>query len=279
MDYPEDEDNMVVAENSGGRVRYAMDQPVRYVEMDGSISGVYLVKQERSDRKGHITLQEQNGTRVVRTHHRRIIDSSVKGMAVVVESQDRLWALCPDDGEVVEVEQNQADMTCPKCDKTFPLYWNGVRPMADATKTEKAPKAEKAEKAPKTEKAAGKTAPKPKVEKAPKEPKAVKEPVAVDLAALAKHKHVELWTKKNVKFDHERIDVQAHTMLFTGDEPRKLCFNTYNGALGKRAPELPVEAFLSGTSPKGSKKDPWFPVANLDKTRTQLTNDGYEQHK
>ena len=132
------------------------------------------------------------------------------------------------------------------------------------------PKAQEA-KTPKPEKAANKTAP-----KEPKAPKAVKEPVKIDLAALSKLKGCELWTKKNVKFDHERIDVQAHVLLFTGDNQRKLCFNTYNGALGKKTPPLPIEQFLSNDSKDA--KTPWFAVPDLEKERKKLLAD-YEQYK
>lgn len=68
-------------------------------------------------------------------------------------------------------------------------------------------------------------------------------------------------------------------LLYTGDSPRKLCFNTYNGALGKKASALPLEEFTAGTVGKGSKKEPWFNVTDLDKTRAKLTKDGYEQQK
>ncbi len=269
--------------NSGGRVRFTLGAGVRYVEMSGEISrGIYLIDQERSDRKGHISLKEKDGTRVVRVHHRRILPVDMDGKAVVIESQDKLWAPCPEDGAAVEVSPGDTQMICPKCSKTFTLHWMGVKPMAD-TKT-KEPKAEKEPKAPKAEKAE-KAAPKPKAEKLPKEPKepkAVKEPIQVDIPTLVKLKGCELWTKKNVKFDHERIDVQAHVLLFTGESPRKLCFNTYNGALGKKASELPTEQFVANEPIKGAgqKKDtPWFPVPDLEKARTKLAKDGYEQQQ
>lgn len=287
-DFPEEANDMsdvtVVEANSGGRVRFSIGAEVRYIEMAGTISkGIYLIDQERSDRKGHVSLKEKGGTRVVRVHYRRILPNSMDGKAVVIESQDKLWAMCPDDGAVIEVSPGDTTINCSKCSKTFSLYWMGVKPMAD-TKTkepkteQKAPKAEKAEKA----------APKPKAEKAakepaaPREPKAVKEPIMVDTHALAKLKHCELWTKKNVKFDHERIDVQAHVLLFTGENPRKLCFNTYNGALGKKASELPIAAFTAGEPVEGTaakKETPWFPVSDLEKARTKLGKDGYELQK
>lgn len=266
--------------NSGGRVRFNLGTEVRYIEIHGAISQeIYVIDQERSDRKGHISLKEKDGTRTLRVHHRRLLPVDMTGKAVVIESQDKLWALCPEDGMAVEVSPGDTEMVCPKCSKTFTLYWIGVKPMADATKTSKTK--EKEEKTPKVEKAE-KAAPKPKAEKPAKEPKAVKEAIKVDLPALVKLKHCELWTKKNVKFDHERIDVQAHVLLFTGDNPRKLCFNTYNSTLGKKATSLPIEEFIANEPVKGAgqKKDtPWFTVTDLEKARQQLQKGGYEQQQ
>lgn len=274
-------DTTTLDANSGGRVRYSLEEEVRYVEMDGSISKeVYVVTQQRSDRKGHVSLRQREGTREVRVHFRRILPAQMDGKAVVIESQDRYWALCPEDQEPVDVNPGDDAVTCPKCSKTFTLHWMGARPMSEKTTTaEKAPKEPKAAKAstaaPKEPKA-----PKPPKEAKPKvekEPKATKEPAKVDLAALAQTKGVELWTKKNVKFDHERIDVQAHVLLYVGDGPRKLCFNTYNDTLGKKGGELPVAAFLANAT-QDAKKNVWFAVTDLEKTRGKLQKDGYEQH-
>lgn len=270
LDGGDDMESTTLDTNTGGRVRFDKDTEVRILELDGTVSKtVYLVDQERSDRKGFVSLRERGGTRVVRVHHRRVLPLSVEGKAVVIESGDKFWALCPECGQTINVEAGSDTMDCSKCSKSFQLHWLGVKPMAEAKTAEKAEKAPKApkEKTPKAEKAP----------KAAKEPKPAKEPILVDLPALVKLKNCELWTKKNVKFDHERIDVQAHVLLFTGDSPRKLCFNTYNGALGKKASELPLEAFVAGTAVKGAKKEtPWFPVADLEKARQKLQKAGYE---
>lgn len=279
-DLDEDSEMTAVEVNSGGRVHYEIGTKVRFIQMDGRISPIHLVDQQRSDRKGHISLKEKDGTSIVRVHYRRLIPMDVDGKSVVVESQDRSWALCPDDGAVVEVSTEDQAMVCPKCSKTFLLHWMGVKPMAD-TKTDTKHKADKhkaeATGEPKAEKKE-RSAPKPKPEKKERPAREVKEPIQVDTAALAKLKHCELWTKKNVKFDHERINVQAHTLLFVGETPRKLCFNTYDGALGKKAGELPIAAFIANEAAKGAKT-PWFPVEDLEKTRARLQKDGYEHTK
>jgi hypothetical protein len=48
-----DVDTTTLDTNTGGRVRFEKDMPVRILELDGTISAiVYTVDQERSDRKG-----------------------------------------------------------------------------------------------------------------------------------------------------------------------------------------------------------------------------------
>ena len=112
----------------------------------------------------------------------------------------------------------------------------------------------------------------PKKEKVKKERPArvVREPHKPDLAAIAKLESCELWTQGQVTFDHAKFDVAAHVLLFTGENPRKLCFNTYNGTTGKKGEQLPIEAFLKGEKVSGS-----YSVKDLDKAREKLTKDGY----
>lgn len=102
--------------------------------------------------------------------------------------------------------------------------------------------------------------------------------VVPDLASYAKLPQCELWVKSNIKFDHPTIDVKSYTLLFTGDPPRKFCFNTYNDALGKRNGPLPIQNFLSNEPIKDAKNpSPWYKVRDLDKARAKLQRDGYER--
>jgi hypothetical protein len=120
-----------------------------------------------------------------------------------------------------------------------------------------------------------------KPKKPKKEAKPIREPVKVDLAALAGLQDCELWTKKGVKFDHPEVDVNAHVLVFSaGEASRKLCFNSYDGNLGKKSPPLPIDEFLADKEVSGAKRPkPWFQVKDLEKTKTKLGKDGYEQHK
>lgn len=270
--------------NSGGREKFPTGQEVFILQLDGQVTSQrYVIEPEpvegeeespssdfvRADRKGHVPLREKNGTRTLKIHFRRIIPLDADGKASVIESSDKYRAICPKCGNVFDVTPDVEKINCPT-DGEFELSWLGAKPMTtDATKeTKSATTKTDGDKA---------KADKPKPEKK----KAAKEPVLVDFDALQKLDGCELWTKKNVKFDHPEVDVRAHVLLLTtGDAPRKYCFNTYSGALGKKATTLHTTEFLADTPVTGAKKErPWFAVKDLDKERDRLTKNGYEQQK
>jgi hypothetical protein len=81
-----------------------------------------------------------------------------------------------------------------------------------------------------------------------------------------------LYTKKGIRFDHERIDVQAHVLLCVGENPRKMCFNTYNGQLGKDNKLPDFDGFCAGAASKT-----FYKVACIDKEQKKLAKQGYEK--
>ena len=254
--------------NTGGRKKFTRGEEVRIIELDGTVStSVYEIEPDaenptvRADRKGHVNLVEKDSTRKVKVHFRRILPATVDNEAPVVESGDKYVALCPKCGEAITVVPSTVEASCQTCG-TFKLHWTGVKPMADATQTKKAPSTTK-----KKEKS-----------KVAREPKPAREPITPDLDAIAALPKCELWVKRGVKFDHPSIDVQSHTILYTGDNPRKYCFNTYNGTLGKRAEPLPIDEFVQNKAITNAKGHcPWYEVKDLDKIRAKLEKDGYER--
>jgi len=270
---------MAEEKNTGGRKTFERLARVRYLTLDGKISDdIYLIDPGadeedagdyvRSDRKGHIVLQQENGPkRTIKVQFRRVLPLGVDGKALVIESGDKYRAICPTCGRVKEITSGEAKLCC-SCGE-FSLHWLGAKPMTDSgTKTSPTPaQVETTEET------------KPKAEKKAKPPKPpVQEPEKVDFAALAALDNCELWTKKNVKFDHPGVDVKAHALLFVGDEPRKLCFNTYDEKLGKKSPPLPTTEFIEDKEvPNAKRPKPWFAIKDPDKTRAKLTKDGYEQ--
>jgi hypothetical protein len=106
------------------------------------------------------------------------------------------------------------------------------------------------------------------------------EVTVVDFTTIAQYG--ELWTKQQLKFSDPRTDVQSHVLL-ADNPPRKLCFNTYNGALGKKKSKVEngfvaqLQAFKDNTTitPDGTSVYP-LKVA-LEDARKRLTKTGYAQ--
>lgn len=248
--------------NTGGRVNFEKGLRVRVLTLEGKISEtVYTVEQERSDRKGHILLQEEGKNRATKIHHRRIIPMAAEGSACVIVA-DKPTGICPTCGQDKEMSASDTTMYCESCDKHYQLYWIGAKPMADDTATTT------------TKEATASTEP-----QTTKAERTAKEPEKVDLCELAKTEGCELWNK-TVKFDHARISATSHVLILTKSDPaRKLCFNLYNGTLGRRGKPLPLENFLADKELEGVKKPrPWFDVSDLDAQRKKLEADGYELH-
>ena len=228
--------------NTGGRQIFECGE-TRILQLDGKISDkVYIIRSEaaRSDSSGNLEILEKGSGKVIKVHHRRILPLDAYGCAVAFGDQNR--AVCPKCGKLFTPSED--GITCPD-DGFFTLYWIGEKPM---------------------------TATKEKKEKTPRAPKEVKEPIKADIDQLLVLDDCELWAKP-VKFDHPGVDVLSYVLLHTDDEePRKLCFNTYDGTLGKKGKPLPIDEFVAN-----KHKTNIFAVKDLVKERTKLVNSGYEK--
>jgi len=253
--------------NTGGRVTFEIGSEVRILCSDARISSeVYIITTTKSDRKGHVTLKEKDTDRQIKVHFRRIFPVDKNEHAVVIESNGKYRSVCPKCnyvGTINATNSNTEFLDCPSCGK-FNLIWLVEKPMENIVAETTQESVETIEK------------PKTPRERAPK---VVKEPVTVDLNAIAAMDNCELWTKSNVSFDHERITVKSHTLLYVGENPRKFCFNTYNGTLGKESNNLPITEFVQDTVVAGAKKEkPWYSVKDVEKARAKFLRDGYELH-
>jgi hypothetical protein len=253
----EDSDSM----NNGGRVFFRVGEQVTILNLDGQFSPVpHFIAEPRSDRKGLISLNigKSDGQRV-KVHSRRVVIGGVPASSMaIVSNNDQYTGVCPTCGAANSIASINDKYVCGKCSTEHTPTWLG-KPMSDA------------EIVVKKEPGKGATAPK----EAKTRERQVKEPVRVDFATLAATPDCQLYTKGQIKFDHELIDVQAHVLVYTGATPRKLCFNTYNGALGQKSEGLPLTEFLADQDVPGTKKKPWFAVKNLDTTRNDLLKSGY----
>lgn len=239
-------------DNNGGRVSYTLGDKVRILSLNGTVSkDVYTIEQEKSDRKGHVALLDSKG-KELRVNHRRILPFATEATACVVEIGDKFKVVCPSCGFVGTIRIVSDKYTCENCNNEHQCHWINTKPLKEIIKEAKVIK--------------------PKVED--KMQKETREAVVIDLNALASLPNCKLYTKKNVKFDHERIDVKAHVLVFNdGQSSRKMCFNTYNGTLGKKLVDLPTQDFIDG---KESSR--FFAINDMNKAMEKLRKDGYEEH-
>jgi hypothetical protein len=229
---------------------------VRVLQINGTVSKeVYIIDGE-IDRKGLIDLKQKGSSRTIKVIKSRVLPASADGKAVVIESNDKYRVVCPECDSVGMVTNADTWIgtcdACKECKKEFNLHWLGVKPMAEAITTR--------QEGPNMTIKSTKTA-------------TVAEPVKVNFEDL--QNIGELYTKKNVRFDHHEIDVQSHVLLFTGENPRKLCFNTYDGCLGKKNKGLPLEDFKNNEQQSGKRL--WFNVKDTEKQREALQRKGYSK--
>ena len=244
--------------NTGGRVSFEDSSEVRILKADGTISQeIYLVDTGKSDRKGQVTVREKGTHKILKVQFRRVLPINVYGKSAVIESGGKYKAICPQCVHIENVTPSDDNIVCPS-HGDFQLFWIGIKPMADMN--EKKPAAKRLV---------------VKKELVAKKAKPVRKAIIVNLDNIAKTKHCELWTKI-VPFDHDKFDVQSHALIYTYTVPRKMCFNTYNGTLGKKSEPLPIEEFTQDTPVAGKKL--WYPVASLEKERNKLMKEGYELH-
>ena len=229
---------------------------VRILQINGTVSKeVYIIDGE-ADRKGLVDLKQKGSPKTIKVIKSRVLPTSADGKAVVIESGDKYKVVCPDCDCVGMV--TNADTwagtcdACKECQKEFNLHWLGVKPMTEAITTK--------QEGPNMTIKSTKTA-------------TTVEPVRVNFEDL--QNFGELYTKKGVRFDHHEIDVQSHVLLFTGENPRKLCFNTYDGCLGKKNKGLPLEDFKNNEQQSGKRL--WFDVKDVEKQQETLRKKGYSK--
>lgn len=213
---------------------------VRVLNLDGTISDLdFKVIDGKCDRRGRIALLDREGS-IVKFHNRRIMPPDyVFGKAVVLENHNKYYALCPLCGSTGEVD-NKEKWVCQSHGE-LNLYWLCAVP--EFVRLQK-----------------------------PRTLKMNQTKLIFDVMALAELENCELFTKSGVRFDHERVDVRSHVLLLTAESSRKLCFNTYDGGLGKKRTTLPIDEFLQGVKGPGIN---WYHVKDAASAREKLLADGY----
>jgi len=202
------------------------------------------------DRKHCVTAIGQDSTKK-RLHKERLLPVNSLGKLVAVTHNGKLKAACPDCFRPLVVVGGFAE--CPIHGKkpiTSHEHPNGVDNQVAAV-PEREPTMAKNETA-----------------------------AAIDLAQVTNF-GCELWTKPQLKFSDPRTDVQSHVLL-ADNPPRKLCFNTYNGTLGKRKKSKTDDNFLQqlqafkdnvSVSPNGTAVYPL--KGTLEDARNRLVKASY----
>jgi hypothetical protein len=233
----------------------SQDANVRILQINGTVSKEVYIIDEAADRKGLVGLKQKGSLKTIKVIRSRILPTSADGKAVVIESGDKYKVVCPECDSIGAITDTDTWAgtceECKGCEKEFSLHWLGVKPMAEAITTNQ----EGSNMTTKTNRTVA------------------VEPVRVDLKDL--QKYGELYTKKGVRFDHHEIDVQSHVLLFVGENPRKLCFNTYDGCLGKKNKGLPLEDFKNNEQQSGKRL--WFDVKDVAKQQEALRKKGYSR--
>ena len=250
--------------NTGGRIVFESGSKVRYLTIDGKVSSdVYVIHSEdhanaRSDRRGLITLKHETNSKLLQVHARRILPLSIGGKSPVICSNDKYRVICQTCGFISDfIDRPHDDMIYCVCGSHIYLHWTNEKPISKRKSPQELTMTENTESV--------------SSEDSPKVARAVKQEVPkINLDELAGRPNCELWTRCNIRFDHVGIDVKAHILLHTeGLTARKLCFNTYDGTLGKRS---------KGLSLFDDEKQ-WFLVSNPEKARTKFVKDGYVLHR
>lgn len=240
---------------------------VRILTLDGKISSeLYCIEVDKADRKGHISLIEVGTNRKLKVNQRRILRNCNEDEAYVVETGDKYRAACPKCSYHQDVKPTDSSMNCPDHAITK-LQWR-ERPMSNVVTESQNPESQTAE----TQKPMKQNKP-----TSEKKEKPVREQIPVDFDKITEIPGLQLYTKKSVSFDHAKISVAAHVLICTNQPMRKLCFNTYDGTLGKKGKPLQLDAFVANQDTEGKK--PWYMVEDLDKTIAKLVRDGYEKHE
>lgn len=104
-------------------------------------------------------------------------------------------------------------------------------------------------------------------------------PTMADTATLNEaqvKEYGELWVK-TFTFNHAKASTKAYVLL--GENPnRKLCFNAFNGTLGKKSKDPIAELELEAFKNTNSEKPKYYVLKeDLAKVRTKLTKEGYIQ--
>jgi len=253
-----------IRKGTGGRMIFKKDSSVRVLSLDGKISPeTYRVLVDRADGMGLVELSDtKNPKRIIKATQRRILPLTVDtNKAIVLQSGGKYSAICPECRNTFLIQPEHLNINCPS-HGTFELEWLGAKPAMSDTETAKPADTADSNTASQVQSTVPSTT----------KTKKTATKVTVDIAAIANTDNCQLFERSS-PFNHEQIQVVAYAILFIGEEPRKLCFNTYDGTLGKKKTSLGFDHFLANDAGQGTT---WYAVKSLEKERKKLEGKGYK---
>lgn len=211
---------------------------------DGMVTSDEYSIDGSSDR-GLLLVTNTRTKSTIKVHKKRLfLRINSNDGVLVINDGTNFWAKCPKCNKVVAVKSDTATF---KCDDhgVFDLLWKDEeRPMTTET-----------------------------VVPAARQRKKKEQPTPVDIQAIVAIPNMRLY-RKSSPFDVAKTAVVSYHLLYVGDDkPRKICFNTYNGNLGKDSKDLPIDRLVNNEM---TDKDSWYSVQCVKKAEAKLVKSGYE---
>ncbi len=228
-----------------------MEQQFRLVSPIFTVTEEIYQFVEGPDNKNMVTVT--HGGTVVKVHKDRLVSLDEPGRAVPFTSDGVPIAICPGCRTRLPVE-SMGDTSIITCDCS-----TGVTQLVTTTVAQRLSIGTKTAITDKEKPVTDATIP------------------TVDLEHI-KGFGAELWCRDKVNFDHATVEVVAYVLLAENPD-RKLCFQTYNGRLGKKddaIKRLALEQFRDNELHPEKQKSVGHPLKHgLDKEREQLQKAGY----
>ncbi len=232
----------------------------RFVTTLGKVSTELCEVIAPADRKGVVTLKDEVGS-IIRINKDRLLPHDCEDKAVATKINERLIGICPKCLRQLPIAEGRIE--CPE-HGVFDVVMQGSGQDVHSTASQENRNQEI------------------------KEPSMANEstgPVAIDLNQVAQYG--QLMVKKSLNFDHPTVNVQAHVLIIADDPARKLCFNTYDGALSRtsRDPivELQLEQFKAnqpGVAGKLQGKQVGYLLKkSVDQVMAELEKSGFEKYQ
>lgn len=188
------------------------ENKVRLLTFDHKPSTDEYVAISKPSIRGMVSLRNVRTGEIITAQKRRILPLDTAGKAIAACNSNKTTIVCPTPNCILELQIQEGGQTarCPEHGE-FPIYPYNVNSLPLQSTTTKVTRKEKSM---------------PNVQ--------------VDLQEVKKYGTLYV---RRADFNHTSYDVRSY-VLVADNPPRKLCFNTYNGSLGKKSKDFVAELHL-----------------------------------